>query len=167
MNEELKNNFSGGEAYEASAETLSPEISEVETSYCRFCKRELNPDFDFCTFCGKSQREIPAVIPTPVEPEREIPKAIPPKKKKKRISNILFMVFSLTSFAVAFILLISGIFAAITAKGPASQDVFGSLFGSSDNSHILYAILNSVTCLLASLIFTVTGAFFEIIRRMK
>jgi len=167
MSEEIKNIGIPEEEFSEILSEEAPEISEVEPSLCRFCKREINPAFDFCTYCGKSQLDIPAVIPHKEEAENEIPKAAPKKAKKKKTSKIVFLILSIVCFAIAFIMFLTGNLAILSAQSPASKDVFGSLFGSSDNSQILLAILNSVTALLSSLIFTVLGTFFEIIRRMK
>lgn len=140
------------------------EFVEAETKKCRFCGRLLHSGFDFCTYCGKSQKDIPAIRPIP---EREAPKRAPEIKAAPKNGSVLFSVFAMIAFSVAFFFLVIAFIDLGAAGASTSSSAFGGFFQTEDNSELIRSAMYAVSYLLTSLIFTVTGFFLLILKKLK
>ena len=140
------------------------EVFEAETKKCKFCGRDLNVGFDFCTYCGKSQKDIPVVKPA-AEQFKTKPSAKPVRKKFD--SPVLFA-FAMASFAIAAVCLVIALINFATTGAPAGgEDFFGGFFSGEDNSELIKTLIGIITHLLISVIFTITGFFLMLLRKIK
>jgi len=140
-----------------------PQVHFEEKRICKYCGRELNAGFDFCTYCGKSQLEetLPA---KPVKDKANTPPVI--KAKKKNPLKIVLLVLSLVSFGIAAFFFVAGSIAwgslgALNSSG----NVFGNLFGSTDVSVFIIVLANIVASYLSALFFMLAGIVLLMFRK--
>ena len=146
---------------------FSPEagFTGPETNKCKFCGRELSVGFDFCTYCGKSQKDVPAIKP---EPEKIPEKTIPVKKAHRKFDSPVLFAFATVFFVLAaltFIIALINLSQVGAVKS--GNNPFGGLFSSDDNSELIKSMINITANLLTSILFTVTGFFLMILRKLK
>ena len=146
-------------------EEIKEDGYEEEKRSCRYCGREMNTDFDFCIYCGKSQNEtvLPAVKPV-LNKENDIP-VVKVKKKKKKVNSVLLLAFSITFFVVALIFFFGGFISWMGTSSVTTDSIFGSMFGSVDVSSYIISFMNVVASFLASLIFMFAGFIMLTLRK--
>lgn len=141
------------------------QIHTEETVVCKYCGRELNSEFDFCTFCGKSRSETPIPV-TRVQEEKKAPPVI--KAKKRNPADIILFILSLTSFGAALVFFFTGMLSWASAGSVGgSNSMFGNLFGSSDMSVYIISFINVVAAYLTSIVFMLAGIVFLMFRKRK
>ncbi len=143
-------------------EEITEETYREEKQLCRYCGREMNTDFEFCIYCGKSQKDT--VLPA-VKTVAEKKKAPVVKPKKKNAFSVVFLVISLIFFSLSFVFFLMGVLSWAGAGAITTGSVFGNMFGSVDVSSYILCLINIVAAFFSSLIFMFAGFVMLFLRK--
>ena len=139
-------------------EETCEESYKEERRLCRYCQRELNTNFDFCIYCGKSQKDtgVPALKQEPEK--KKTASVVKPKKKRNAVSAVLIS-FSVFSFFLALIFFINGLlsWAGLGAVSASAGGVFGNVFGGNDVSSYIVCLINTFSSFFVTIIFMLAG----------
>ncbi len=144
-------------------EEIAEETYQEEKHLCRYCGREMNTDFEFCIYCGKSQKEtvLPAVK-TPQEKKKTAPVV---KAKKKNALSVALLVLSIVFFSLSLVFFLMGVLSWAGAGALTTESVFGNMFGSVDVSSYILCMINVVASFFSSLIFMFAGLIMLILKK--
>ena len=136
-------------------EEIAEETYQEEKQLCRYCGREMNTNFEFCIYCGKSQKET--VLPAVKAPQEKKNKARVVKAKKKKALSVALLVVSIVFFSLSFVFFLMGVLSWAGAGSLTTGSVFGNMFGNVDVSSYILCLINVVASFFSSLIFMLAG----------